>query len=150
MATERSRPYSAFNYLVDLGGGDGTDGPRAGFQEISGLSIEITMQEYRAGNDARKAPQKIPGLYAVPDVTFKRGLLAAEDFNQWLDQVRRGEDARREVTIQLQDEQRSAVVMTWVLQGAQPLKYTAPTFSGTATDVAVEELVLSIEDMRIE
>ncbi|PSN11203.1 phage tail protein, partial [filamentous cyanobacterium CCP5] len=27
MATERNRPYSAFNYLVDLGGGDGTDGP---------------------------------------------------------------------------------------------------------------------------
>lgn len=150
MASERDRPYSAFNYLVDLGGGEGTDSPRAGFQEVSGLSVEITMQEYRAGNDKRSAPMKIPGLYKVPDVTLKRGLLGATDIAEWLDQVRQGQDARRTVVVQLQNEQRSDVAMTWILQGAQPLKYTGPTLSGAGTDVAVEELVLAVEDIRME
>lgn len=150
MATERNRPYSAFNYLVDLGGGDGTDGPRAGFQEVSGLGVEITMQEYRAGNDNRNAPTKIPGLYKVPDVSLKRGILGATDLLGWLEQVRRGIDARRTVTIQLQSEDRSAIAMTWVLEGVRPIKYTGPSLSGKATDVGIEELSLSVEEIKWE
>ena len=34
MATMRDRPYTQFNFLVDLGDGN-TEGPRAGFQEMS-------------------------------------------------------------------------------------------------------------------
>ena len=34
MAVLRERPYPGFNFLVDLGGGT-TDGPEAGFQEMS-------------------------------------------------------------------------------------------------------------------
>ena len=41
---ERERPYSQFNYLVDIGAG--TEGPQAGFQEVSGLGIEMTVAEY--------------------------------------------------------------------------------------------------------
>lgn len=36
MAVERDRPYAQFNFLVDLGDGV-TDGPRAGFEEVSGI-----------------------------------------------------------------------------------------------------------------
>ncbi len=150
MGTERNRPYSAFNYLVDLGGGDGTDSARAGFQEVGGIGLEITMQEYRAGNDARSAPMKIPGLYSVPDVTLKRGMLGATDLTEWLDEVRQGQDARRDVTIQLQSEDRSQVAATWLLVGAQPLKYTGPALNGKGTDVAIEELVLSVEEIKFE
>ncbi len=151
MAIERERPYSAFNYHVNLNGGDGPETKRAGFQEVSGLSVEITMQEYRAGNDVRKSTQKIPGVYSVPDVTFKRGLLGATDLTEWLQEVRDGIDARRQVVVQLKDEQHGEPpAMTWILEGAQPLKYTGPTLSGASTEVAVEELVLSVEDIKIE
>ena len=36
MATLRERPYVQFNFLVDLGTGN-TNGPEAGFQEVSGI-----------------------------------------------------------------------------------------------------------------
>jgi phage tail-like protein len=150
MATERNRPYSTFNYLVDLGGGDGTDSPRAGFQEVSGIGVEVTMQEYRAGNDNRNAPTKIPGLYKVTDVSLKRGILGATDLLGWLEQVRRGVEARRTVTIQLQSEDRGAIAMTWVLEGARPMKYTGPSLNGKGTDVAIEELSLSVEEIKWE
>jgi phage tail-like protein len=150
MASERNRPYSAFNYLVDLGGGDGTDGPRAGFQEVSGLGVEVTMQEYRAGNDNRNAPMKIAGPYKVTDVSLKRGILGSTDLLGWLEQIRRGEDARRTVTIQLQSEDRSAIAMTWVLEGAQPMKYSGPSLNGKGTDVAIEELSIAVEEIKWE
>lgn len=148
MAVERDRPYSAFRYLVDLG--DGTDGAKAGFQEVSGLGVEITMQEYRAGNDVRNAPIKIPGLYKATDISLKRGVLGALDLITWLNQVRNGEDARRDITIQLQSEDRSTIAMTWQLVGAQPMKYTGPSLNGKGTDVAIEELGLAVEDIKFE
>lgn len=148
MATERNRPYSAFRYLVDFDGN--TDSPKAGFQEVTGLGVEITMQEYRAGNDVRNAPMKIPGVYKATDISLKRGVLGALDLTAWLDEVRNGADARRNVTIQLQSEDRTAIAMTWKLIGAQPMKYTGPSLNGKGTDVAIEELGLSIEDIKFE
>jgi phage tail-like protein len=148
MATERNRPYSAFRYLVDFDGN--TDSAKAGFQEVTGLGVEITMQEYRAGNDVRNAPIKIPGVYKATDISLKRGVLGALDLTAWLDEVRNGADARRNVTIQLQSEDRTAIAMTWKLIGAQPMKYTGPSLNGKGTDVAIEELGLSIEDIKFE
>ena len=79
MAEFRERPYSQFNFLVDLGTGD-TESPQAGCQEVSGLGLEITVAEYRAGNDKDNAPIKITGTYKVPDVTLKRGVIGSLDF----------------------------------------------------------------------
>lgn len=145
MAEFRERPYSQFNYLVDLGTGD-TDSPQAGFSEVSGLGMEINMAEYRNGNEKDNAPRKITGSYKVPDVTLKRGVIGSLDLYEWLNQIRNGEqDALRTVTIQLLSEDRATVAAEWQLSNARPLKYTGPTLSGAGTEVAIEELVLACE-----
>ena len=54
-AVLRDRPYTGFNFLVDLGDGV-TDGPRAGFQEVSVLGMEVTVVEYRNGNAKENNP----------------------------------------------------------------------------------------------
>ncbi|KAA3664731.1 MAG: phage tail protein [Chloroflexi bacterium] len=148
MAEFRERPYSQFNFLVDLGTGD-TDSAQAGFQEVSGLGMEITLAEYRNGNEKDNAPRKITGMYKVPDITLKRGVIGALDLYQWLDEVRNGsQDALRTVTIQLLSEDRTTTSMEWKLLNARPMKYTGPTLNAKGTDVAIEELVLACE--RIE
>jgi hypothetical protein len=41
--------------------------------------------------------------------------------------------------------------MTFTLKNARPIRYTAPTFNAkTGTEVAIEELVLAIEDLLVE
>jgi phage tail-like protein len=145
MAEFRERPYSQFNFLVNLGTGD-TGSPQAGFQEVSGLGMEINVAEYRNGNEKDNAPRKITGSYSVPDVTLKRGVIGSLDLYEWLDEVRSGsQEALRTVTIQLQSEDHSATAMEWKLTNARPIKYTGPTFDGTGSDVALEELVLACE-----
>ncbi|GAP63868.1 MAG: phage tail protein [Ardenticatenia bacterium] len=148
MAEFRERPYNQFNFLVDLGTGD-TSSAQAGFQEVSGLGMEITVAEYRNGNEKDNAARKITGMYKVPDVTLKRGVIGALDLYEWLDQVRNGDQAQlRNVTIQLLSEDRATVAMEWRLINARPIKYTGPSLNGKGTDVAIEELVLACE--RIE
>ncbi|MBN1608920.1 MAG: phage tail protein [Polyangiaceae bacterium] len=151
MAVERERPYSQFNFRVEIENGPDAGSTRAGFQEVSGLGMEITIAEYRNGNELDNAPRKITGTYKVPDVTLKRGVIGdLETLYQWIDQVRNGsQEALRTVTIQLQSEDRSGeAVQEWALRNARPTKYTGPTLSGKGTDVAIEELVLACE--RIE
>lgn len=150
MPIRRDRPYSAFNFLVQLGAGTDATVPEAGFQEVSGLGIEVTVQEYRAGNWPLNSPIKIAGMHKVTDITLKRGLIGVRDLYEWIDAVRTGApDAARLVIIQLQNEDHTAVVMEWKLTNAIPMKYTGPAFNGKGTDVAIEELVLAVEQVEI-
>jgi phage tail-like protein len=151
MATQRDDPYGSFNFIVDFTTGDANT-VRGGFQEVSGMNIEVTSAEYRAGNSAVNHPIKVNGVYKVADVTFKRGLIGATDLYQWMDSIRTGDrTVLRTVHVQLQDEAHNGPVMTWTLVNARPLRYVVPALNAkTATDVAIEELVLSIEDLSIE
>lgn len=150
MAVERARPYAQFNFLVDLGGVD-TASIQAGFQEVSGLGFEVAVTEYRNGNEKENAPRKMMGLAKVSDVTLKRGVIGTVDLYKWLNEVRSGShDQLKTVTIQLQNEERSGIAMTWKLMNARPIKYTGPSLSGKGSDVAIEELVLACERIEIE
>ena len=139
----RERPISQFNFQVDFG--VDPNAPQAGFQEVSGLGLEITVAEYRNGNELVNTPRKITGTYKVPDVTLKRGVIGDDTLYEWLNEVRDGsQDALRTVTITLLAEDRTPA-QTWELLNARPIKYTGPALTGKGTDVAVEELVLASE-----
>ena len=85
-------------------------------------------------------------------MTFKRGLIGATDLYEWVDAIRTG--TRRvipTVTVSLLDEAHEGPVFQWVLLNARPIKWTAPSLNAkTGTDVAIEELVLSIEDLIVQ
>ena len=150
MATLRDRPYSQFKFLVDLGDGT-TDGPKAGFQEISGIGMEVTVAEYRAGNSKENSVMKITGLNKCTDVTMKRGIIGSLDLYQWLDQIRNGDQkALRTVTVQLQNEDHTEIVQAWKLLRARIIKHTSGPFNAKGTDVAMEEMVLAYERLEME
>jgi phage tail-like protein len=150
MATFRERPYVQFNFLVDLGTGS-TDGPQAGFQEISGIGMEVTVSEYRPGNHKENSVMKITGMNKSTDVTMKRGVIGSLDLYQWLDQIRNGDQgALRTVTIQLMNEDHTQVVQTWSLKRARIIKHTSGPLNAKGTDVALEELVVAYERLEME
>jgi phage tail-like protein len=150
MAVMRDRPYVQFNFLVDLGTGN-TDGPEAGFQEVSGIGMEVTVAEYRNGNSRENSVIKVTGLNKAGDVTLKRGVMGSLNLYKWLDQIRNGEQgAMRTVTLQLQNEDHTAVVQTWKLLRARVIKHTSGPFNAKGTDVAMEELVLAYERLEME
>lgn len=150
MATLRERPYNRFNFLVDLGDGN-TEGPDAGFAEVSGLAMNVEVIEYRNGNSRENETMKITGLARVSDVTLRRGLIGSLKLYQWIDQIRNGDqNALRTVTIQLLDEQHTTVVMTWKLLRARIVKHASGPFNAKGGDVAMEEMVLAFERLEIE
>ncbi len=152
MPTPRDTPYSAFNYLVNLG--DGTEGDvQGGFSEVSGLNAEVTVAEYRNGNATTNYVSKLPAIHKSGDVTLKRGVIGHNNLYIWLDGVRTGnlEEAKRSVFVKLKAENpaNEEAVVTWKLVNAMPIKWTGPTLTAKGgSDVAMEELVLSVEHIE--
>jgi phage tail-like protein len=142
------RPYFQFNFLVNLG--NGSTGPNGGFQELSGVGVEVTVSEYRNGDSKENRAVKITGLNKTTDVTLKRGVIASLHLPSWLDNIRNGINDLRTVTIELQNEDRTAVVQTWTLHQARITKHTSGPFNIKASDLAIEELVLAYERFTIE
>jgi len=148
---ERITPYGAFNFIVNLNGPQGPETPLGGFSDVSGLGVEITMAEYRNGNEKENHVRKVAGIHKVSVVTLKRGIVNSKDLWDWLKQTQRnGPEAKRSVVITLRDEA-GDTVEAWTLRNVVPTKYTGPTLAAKGGgDVAMEELVLSAEGLDLK
>lgn len=147
---DRTAPYPAYNYLVDLKSSRNPAQPLGGFSDVSGLNAEIHVSDYRDGNEAKAHVRKIAGSYTVGKVTCKRGVVNSSDLWDWITQAQtQGVGAQRDVTITLRDEGGNPVQI-YKLFNVTPSKITGPTLAGKGGgDVAMEELELTPEDMQI-
>src|SRR5262245_25816416 len=108
----RNLPYSQFNFTVDIQDSDADPATVAGgFQEVSGICLEVNMVEYRNGNFPDNNVMIVPGLGKTADVTCKRGIFGSDVLYKWLDAIRRGaRDQGRHVKVSLLSEDRQDVV----------------------------------------
>ncbi len=136
-------PYGRFRYEVEI------DGIAAGgFSEVTGFDASIDVMEYREG-DMVQTPMKIPGLKKYGNITLKKGLADSRALYDWLDEGVTGEVNRKTITITLLDATKTAVA-SWRVINAWPIKYTAPDFNATSSEVAVESLEIAHEGMTRE
>ncbi len=149
MAVVRDRPYSNQFFLVDLGSGD-VGSVSAGFSEVILPEASIDVTEYRTGNDKESAVRKLPGIAHYTSVVLRRGVIGDLSLYNWFNEVRNGTFAQRNVVIQLQNEDRTGVVLTWKLLRAWPVRYSFSNLDARASGVLIEELVLAYERLEIE
>ena len=88
-------PYRNFNFRVTI------DGVNAGsFAEVSGLSLEVEVVEYRSGNE--QVVRKLPGVHKFGNITLKRGLVGRTDLWDWIKGATASPNSpRSEVVIEL-------------------------------------------------
>ena len=150
MAVQRDRPYSNYNFLVDLGTGD-TKGPTAGFSEVILPESTIEIIEYRAGNEKESGVRKVPGRARYGNVIFKRGVIGSLDLYAWWNEVRNGDiKTYRTVVIHLQNEDRTEIVLTWKFLRAWPTRYEFSPLNAEGKDTLIEILELAFERMEME
>jgi phage tail-like protein len=152
MAVTRDDPYGPFNFLVTISPESGGVF-RGGFSECSALNTKISYADYREGTEPFNRLGKIPLMNKAGGVTLKRGLIAAMDLWQWVNQVRIGDiQARATAVIQLRSENSLGVIATWTLLRAIPLKWTrSPTLAAKdSSEVAMEMLVLACEEIAFD
>lgn len=133
-------PHGRFRYKVEI---DGLDA--GGFSEVTGFGVSIDVMEYREG-DMVQTPMKIPGLKKYGNITLKQGLADSMVLYDWIIAGVDGAVDRKTITITLLDEE-EAPAASWQVINAWPMKYTAPDFNATSSEVAIESLEIAHEGM---
>lgn len=150
MAVERDRPYSNYNFLVDIGTGE-TSGPSAGFCEVILPASTIDVIEYRTGNEKDSATRKIPGRVRYGNIILKRGVIGELDLYQWWNDTRNGDiTSFRTVRVSLQNEEHTDVVLTWIFHRAWPTRYEFSPLEAKGKETVIEVLELAFERMEME
>ena len=129
-------PHGKFNYKVEI---DGLEA--GGFSEVTGFDASIDVIEYREG-DMTQTPIKIPGLKKYGNITLKQGLVDSMVLYEWMTAGLEGDVERKTLTITLLDIAGSPAA-SWQIINAWPVKYTAPDFNATSSEVAIESLEIA-------
>jgi phage tail-like protein len=126
------------------------DNTEIAFSEVTGLSVQTEVLEYRHGNNAGYFKTKMPGMQKYDNITLKRGIFKGQgDFFAWWNSVQLNTIQRKDITITLQDENDKPVV-TWKVLRAWPVKVQSPDLKSDANEVAIETIELAHEGLEIK
>ena len=134
-------PYRNFRFRLEI---DGLDA--GSFSEVSGFDATMDVVEYRAGDDPAITPTKLPGLIKYGNITLKWGSSETMVLYDWLIDITEGTLEKKTVTLTALDEEGSPAA-SWRCINAWPVKYTAPDFNGTSSEIAVETIELAHEGL---
>ena len=119
----------------------------ASFSECSGLSVKIKTDTYYEGgvNDQQRI---FLGQPQFSEVILKRGMTDDLVFWEWVSQILSGAKKRRNVNITVFN-QAGETMQCWTLIGAVPVGWKAPSLQANSNTVAIEELTLAYEGLKI-
>lgn len=121
------------------------------FTECSGLETSNEIIEHReVDNTGKQKITKLAGMLKVNDITLKRGMSGDTYFYDWRQQVVDGQInvARKDGSIILQDSMDQEIARINFVRG-WPSKYKSSDFKSTDNSVAIEELTLAVEDIKL-
>jgi phage tail-like protein len=137
-------PLPKFHFQVEWAGA------RIGFTEITGLTLETEVIEYREGNSPEYNKIKMPGLHKFSNITMKRGTFAGDnDYYLWYNTVKLNTIERRNIIISLLNENHQPVVV-WNVKSAWPVKVQSADLKSDANEAAIESIEVAHEGLTIE
>jgi phage tail-like protein len=119
----------------------------AAFSECSGVSVNVDKEVYLEGgvNDQQRISL---GQTRFSDITLRKGMTNDETFAKWLSEIFDGKNKRRNVNI-IAYNQAGETMKSWTLIGAIPVGWKLPDLEADGNRVAVEELTLAFEGLKM-
>lgn len=126
-----------------------------GFQECSGLEVEMDVQEYQEGGRNDGVIRRV-GRAKYGNIVLKRGMFhskenqLARELWDWLQGIVSGRRpvARYDGAIEVKTRS-GDVVATWIFDRGLPTKISGPQLNAKTGDVAIEELHIAHEGLRL-
>lgn len=120
------------------------------FAECTGLEATMEPKVIREGGLNYGAHQRV-GAVTFATVILRRGMTFNTDLWQWFQQVTLtgAYTHRMDVAIRHLDLDRKTVVRTWQLDHAMPVKFKTADLSARSGEIAIEELHLVHEGLKL-
>ena len=154
--SSRVDPFRAFNFVITLVDSSSSLGssanpvgstPAGGFSECGGLEMSMDIEEYREGGN-NGTLLLFPKGIKWTHIRLKRGMANNDDLWFWHYAFVQGQVQRRDGVIALLDEEQNAV-KSWSFTNGLPVKWSGPSFNASQNQVAIEELEIAHEGLKL-
>ncbi len=133
--SDSTSPYLGFNFLIEF-----ENAVVGGFSEISGLQVEIEIEEIKEGG-VNDHVHKVPKGAKYQNIVLKRGITDSDVLWRWHQDVIRGKFKRKNILIILLDLEGNEK-WRWSISGAYPMKWIGPELKAEKAAVAFESIEL--------
>lgn len=134
-----------FHFKVEFGASSAEQDNR--FQEVTGLSAEVTTEEYREGG-LNEYTHRLPTGAKFGNLVLKRGYVSDSEITDWFrSAVEDFAFEPRDVTVTLLNEQHDPLA-TWNFTQAYPVKWAIADFKAQENALAIESLELVYQMFR--
>jgi phage tail-like protein len=144
----RYYPPVGFHFRVDVLGLPPNDNDIR-FTEVSGLSVELALEEVAEGGENRFT-QKYPTRSKYPELVLKRGMFVSSSALSWIRQC--VEELRIEpknLDVKLLNDDHQPLV-TWHLVRAFPTKWAVSDLNATSNALVIETLQLFYQYFTVD
>lgn len=143
-------PFSAFNFEIRIHKqGDQTLLCGGAFSDCDGLEMTMDVKTIRQGGDnARQI--RLAGPASFGQLTLKRGMTEGHDLWNWFTQTLADPSLRADAQIVMFETDKSKQTALFNLERCIPVKIKAPALNARDGIVAIEELQIAYETLRLE
>lgn len=139
-------PPVGFHFKVEFpGAGKGDADTR--FQEVGGLSAEITLEELAVGGENR-FNYRLPGRAKYSNLILKRGMLKDSGLISWFTKAIEDFDFKPiDVNVYLLNEKHE-ISSSWIFMQAYPVKWVISDFKAQESSIVAETIELAYQYFR--
>ncbi len=140
-------PPVSFQFIVEFEGFPG--GSDCGFQEVSGLSVNIQTEDYAEGGENRFV-HKLPKGSSYETLVLKRGILKDSRLADWFRKATETlEFEPKNLTVSLLNEEQSKLC-TWNIVHACPSKWSGAALNAESSALFIETMELNYHYFTFE
>jgi len=135
-------PAVGFYFLVEFSGIDDLKGSDSRFQEVSGLSSEIGVEELNEGGENRFS-HRLPKPAKYSNLVLKRGLITDTALIKWFQNaIENFKFDPVTVKVSLLNESGDPL-LNWNFTGAYPVKWSVSNLDAQKNEVMVDTIELA-------
>lgn len=121
--------------------------PDIGFQEVSGLNVEIGVEQYAEGGENR-FKHRMPSPISYPNLVLKRGMLSGSQAAKWFkDAVEGYQFEAHEMTVVLLNEDHIPL-QAWNFINAWPVKWSIEGLNAMENSLMIESIEFAYQYFR--
>lgn len=143
-------PFTAFNFAVEINvPGVSSKVCSAAFSECDGLDMTMEVKTIREGGNS-STQYRLAGPVSYGQLTLKRGMTATFDLWDWFNATLNNARLRADAEVVLFAADGRTERARFILQRCLPVKVKAPSLNAKDGMIAIEELQLAYESMRLK
>jgi phage tail-like protein len=141
-------PFTAFNFSVEITTGRGRPLCSGAFAECDGLELNQEVKTIREGGN-NGVQVRMAGPTAYGTLTLKRGMTESYDLWNWFERSIADPSLTAHAEVVVKGQNRTTKLASFALQRCRPLKLKAPPLNAKDGIVAIEELQVAYESLRL-